>query len=295
MPNHWLHALVCGVFVVNSAALADSISTVGQVTVLDSPPASVAHGALTSDQTAYVFFEGETVLSAPLQVDISEPGVYTTVAGLTPAEIPAGTAVDSYFFTDEPVTVPASGERTYLAGITFSTEILGVIVETPDLDDSDAELGAPGTSYPPPTDLYSGLELNTPGCSGSTCGDDAVRVTANDETIDIRSLVRESAEDQVRILTLAVPEPGTVVLGSLGLLFYAIVRRLSGRGSGSARMIKPSRRNDEAPELLTTGRGLPVGVGELPGGHHFISQPEYGVRAGWGKRGRRCEYIGSEC
>lgn len=232
MPKHYLCALAVGLLGAHGIALADTISTAGQVTLLSNAPASVVHGALVSDQTGYLFFESEEVLSAPLSVDISTPGVYTTVGSLTPSVIAAGTAIESYYYTDEPATVNPSGSREFLGGITFSTPVLGIIVETPTLNSTDAEVGDPATSYPPPTDLYSGLELNTPGCTTKTCGNDAVVLTANSQTVDIRSIVNLMAEDQVRIIVAApetppmAPEPGTILLAPLALLlFYPAWRR----------------------------------------------------------------------
>src|SRR4051812_23641876 len=63
-----------------------------------SAPSSVRFGALTSDTTMFVFDERQNVtLAAGITVDITQPGVYTASAQLTPGTITAGTVVSSHF------------------------------------------------------------------------------------------------------------------------------------------------------------------------------------------------------
>jgi hypothetical protein len=208
--------LVCIVFSANASSL---VATSGQVTFLSSPPASVASGGLQSNTTAYVFEESELTLTSPVDVDITTPGTYTTVASLTPGTIGAGTDVEVYMLESQPSSVPASPNdyQTYEGSLTFDTPVLGIIVETASLNNTDATLGAPGTVYPPPSDIYSGLDLNTPGCSGSTCGNDGVVLSINGNTVDF-GFVTNYSEDEIRIITAATPEPSGIAFTFLALL-----------------------------------------------------------------------------
>jgi hypothetical protein len=190
------------------------------VTVLTSPPASVAAGGLESDTTAYAFFENQLGLTSPLDVDISTPGKYNTVASLSPGTIDAGTLIDSYLVESDPATLPPGPDnyRTYAGSITFDTPILGIIVETANLRSTDPLLGASGTIYPASSDTFSGLDLNTSGCSGSTCGNDGLILSADQRSIEF-GFVTNFSEDQIRIITAAaVPEPAGAAFVFLGLL-----------------------------------------------------------------------------
>lgn len=214
-----LYSSLLGLFTLAVSANSSTItSSTGQVTVLGTAPASVAQGGLQSNTSAYVFMESQLVLTSPLNVDISTPGTYTTVTSLTPGTIDAGTFVDSFMLESQPSSVPDSpGDyRTYEGTITFNGPILGIIVETANLNSTDALLGAPGTTYPPPSDIYSGLDLNTPGCAGSGCGNDGVRLSVNGSTLSF-GFVTNYSEDEIRIITAATPEPAGIALTLLGL------------------------------------------------------------------------------
>jgi hypothetical protein len=209
------------------------VSTTGQVTVLGTPPADVASGGLQSNTTAYVFQESMLTLTSDLDVDVSTPGVYTTVSSLTPGTIDAGTSIVSYMLESQPSSVPPLPDdyRTYQGSLTFDEPILGLIVETTSLNNTDALLGAPGTTYPPPSDIYSGLDLNTPGCKGSSCGDDAVTWTITGNTIYF-DFVTNYSEDEIRIITAATPEPGGIAFVLIGLLLclgLKFARRSAGK------------------------------------------------------------------
>ena len=232
MRNYKLGILIAGFLAAGGVGFASSISVAGQISVLPSAPPSVVHGAIVNDQTGFVFFEDEVVLFSPLTVDISSPGTYASTTTLTPGVIDAGTTVDSYFFEDEPASMPATGYSTFTGSITFPTQILGIIINTTNLAVSDPPLGAPGTAYPSAADIYSGLELNVPGCSGATCGNDAIVLSADRKTVTIFSVVNTDEEDDVRILVSSsqaqtstpVPEPSGAVLAGLGLLFVIIIQ-----------------------------------------------------------------------
>jgi hypothetical protein len=211
--------LIGSLGLVLSANASTLVSTAGQVAVLAAPPLSVALGGLESNTNAYVFQESEFTLESPVSTDISMPGDYTTVLSLTPGTIAAGTPVDVYMLESQPASAPRGlSYRTYQGSLTFNEPILGIIVETTGLRSTDATLGASGTLYPPMTATYSGLELNTPGCHGSTCGNDSVVLSANRETVNFDFVTNVSEVDEIRIITAATPEPGGIALTLLGLL-----------------------------------------------------------------------------
>jgi hypothetical protein len=196
------------------------VSTAGQVAVLAVPPLNIAVGGLESNTTAYVFQENALTLASPVSTDISMPGTYLTVGSLTPGTIAAGTPVDVYMLESQPASAPFGGPsyRTYQGSLTFNEPILGIIVKTSGLRSTDTPLGYPGTIYPPMTSTYSGIELNTPGCKGSKCGNDAVILSANGETVNFDFVTNVSEVDEIRIITAATPEPGGIALTLLGLL-----------------------------------------------------------------------------
>jgi hypothetical protein len=224
--RNWSLGLVCLACSANASTL---VSTTGQVIILGTPPASVASGGLQSNTDAYFFQESQLILSSPLDVDITEPGTYTTVAELTPGTIAAGADIDSYMLESQPSSVPPAPNnyQTYVGSLTFNSPILGIIVETASLNATDALLGAPGTVYPPPSDLYSGLDLNTPGCSGSTCGNDALTLSVNGDTLNF-DYVTNYSEDEIRIITAATPEPRGIAFICLALLPFLGLKSVRG-------------------------------------------------------------------
>jgi hypothetical protein len=126
-------------------ATAGIVSTTGQVDLLSSPPASVKPGQLQSNTDIFAFTEQTDIkLSSAVNVDITSPGTYTTDASLTPGTISAGTSVASYFLHSD----PQNNDSIYDGSVTFSTPILGVIVLSGTLSNSDVQLGATGTAYP---------------------------------------------------------------------------------------------------------------------------------------------------
>ena len=76
---------------------------------------------------------------------------------LTPSTLSAGTPVDSYFLYSDPIGQPHK-LFPYVGTLTFSTPILGVMVQQSTLDSTDATDGAPGTAYK--IGLGDGLENN---------------------------------------------------------------------------------------------------------------------------------------
>ncbi len=143
-------------------------------------------------------------------VNLSAPGTADAANNFNPSPttIAAGTKADIFFFHSDPV---GNGPENYAGSVTFSTNILGVIVTSALLDATDASLGHPGTLYP--TGLAArGLE-NT----------DTATLSADDRTLTF-NFTTTAAVNEVRVLT-AIPEPPTLVLGGTGAAILLVFGR----------------------------------------------------------------------
>jgi hypothetical protein len=180
-------------------------------------PASLYVNALESDTTAFAFLERTgKILQAPLSVDASRPGTYSSTATLSPGTIAENTEVDSTIVHVDPV-----GTHSWLnfsGSLTFSGDILGVIVLSGTLDQSDSILGGAGVTYFE-NNAYRGLEL-TPAKDSFTISADLHTVAFN--------VMTGGLEDEIRVLTSstfsspssslqATPEPDTISFLALGL------------------------------------------------------------------------------
>lgn len=134
------------------------------------------------------------------QQDVTLAGDVAVYGG----SIAAGTVVSSHYVWFDPERV-----RNGLADITFDGRILGVIIERPGLQATEAELGLAGVTYEYPS--LVGLEF----------GDFASYVD-NVLTIDWRA---SSPGDHIRVITAAIPVPAAGGLLALGLLGLGALRR----------------------------------------------------------------------
>jgi uncharacterized repeat protein (TIGR01451 family) len=183
-------ALVAAVVLVASGvAVAGALitSSTGQLVKLTAPPADVRLDKLQNATAAVAFDERQgATLSAPVKVDYVNPGTYSVFsAGNT--QIPAGTVVDSHLIHSDPPSKNYTARRT--GSVTFSDQILGVIVTTSRLASSDAAVGAPGT-------LYSGSLF----LRGLESIEDKFTISADRLTLsfDIRTT---AVMDEIRVLT----------------------------------------------------------------------------------------------
>jgi hypothetical protein len=139
------------------------------------PPASVATGALESDQYVRSFAEryNQTLASN------------LTVGGTT---LPAGTKVNVYYLHDDHVGSD-NVAHTLTGSEWFGTKVLATATSAADLQATTAMFAAAGTSYPTGTD--QGLEF-----------DDSVTKYVDQTGVNY-TLNSWSASDAVRIITLA--------------------------------------------------------------------------------------------
>jgi hypothetical protein len=177
------------------SALAEVQTTSGGVVEI-APPPSVLIDALESDTEIRAFNEIQDVtLSGDVEVNISLPGTYDGSIALTPTTIGTGSAVCSHLLHADRV-----GSEAYVrvsGSVTFSSDILGVIVLAPELNASDGILGAAGTLYPTGSDTRD-LELSST--------EDSVTLESNLRTLTV-NLRFGQVVDQIRVLTAARPVP----------------------------------------------------------------------------------------
>ncbi len=214
-----LAALAAGLATARAdVVLVNPITAHFNANLVPAPPSTVQEALYGG---ANVFEEQHDVLlGAPLQVDISDPGipgVYSTGDSYAPGVIPAGTRVSSFFIHYDTPGVNV-GEGEFL--INTDADILGVILTDNLLDASDPILGNAGTIYP------TGLQLRGT-TSDPTEGNDKVTVgffnDVTSRTLIINMQVG-AVLDQIRVIT-AVPEPSGIVLAAMALGSLALFAR----------------------------------------------------------------------
>jgi len=169
-------------------ALTSSIIYASSNVDVITPPESVFPGLFENDSHASIFQEANSVtLVDEVAVDISVPGVYADSSSLSPTNIMIGALVDSYFVHFDPLL---SGPKRINVMLTFSSEILGIVVSPPGFQQTSI-FKAPATRYP----AFGGLplELSTTDSEVS----DRIRWEGNTITLDLRTT---SSIDNVRII-----------------------------------------------------------------------------------------------
>jgi hypothetical protein len=170
--------LVVGVLValVGAAPAAAHVTAVSGNVELVSAPADARSGQLESSTDAQTWDEAQDyTLASDLTID--SPSTFAASG-----TIPAGTVIDSHMIHADRNS-GVSGTETYTGTVTFSTPVLGVILNTADLDQSDF-LGA--------STLYSTVNR------GSDHGSDTVSVSADATTVTFHTF---GAVDEARVIT----------------------------------------------------------------------------------------------
>ncbi len=204
-------ACCCLLLALLTAQSAAGIAGVGGGVRVIAPPASTRIGDPPESSTeVFAFVEREDyVLPVDVHLDISVPGYYASLLDQTPATVPAGTTVNSYYLFLDPVG--SSGTGSASGWVAFDEDVIGVILAvTRDDSWADAALGHPGTLYPADGNPFRGCEL----------GADIVTLEQDRRTFTVNRYVTTFA-DHARVLT--VPEPATLALLAFGGL--ALIRR----------------------------------------------------------------------
>ena len=198
-----------------SVACASIVSTSVNVTQI-AQPADAQLNVLPSTPSAFAWNEAQDfVLTSPLIVNASAPGLYDNTADLVNSTIPIGTHISSHYIHFDS---PGSGTATISnATVTFNAIIIGVIcintsAADANLDDSDY-LGAPTLfTHAEPA---RGLEFSA--------NFDNFRISPDQHTIFF-NLGITSPGDFIRVITM-VPAPGAAALAAGALTIVGRRRR----------------------------------------------------------------------
>jgi len=210
----------CVALIATGNAHAGLLNPTGAVSIVI-PPSDVSEGAFESNTEIRAFAERQNVLlTEDLLVNILNPGTSPDGDGpnLSPGDIPSGTRVSSYllhFDTLEPSPDPIMAVGT----ISFSTDILGIIVNSGRLSSTDSVVGLSELVYPGGGNR--GLEFNLDGG-----GLDSITLSEDRRTVSV-TFRNNQATDQVRVITV-VPEPSSLVIlamGTAGIFCIGLVRR----------------------------------------------------------------------
>ena len=165
-----------------------------------SPGPDFVPGKFEDNEHMTVFLERrKTVTSAPIQVDLSDPGEFRKLRLTAGPVIPAGMTVNSYLIQLDPVGLLEKKDpdkRQARGQITFSRPILGLIASGKKLLATDAALGHPKGDY---GNLPRGIE---PPKENASSGKDSLVLAADQRTL-VLNFSAGSAVDQIRVLVEA--------------------------------------------------------------------------------------------
>jgi len=208
---------------VSVPAYSSIVSITGAVSIISPPADAQVNSVLESDTVAPLFTERTSlVLGSNLVVDFTSTGLQNSNPVGPLPNILAGTDVNSYCLVTDPIGSDANNNRNFSGSITFNTDILGVIALDPEFASSNSILGNPGTLY-----SASGVQLEMGAPDNFT-------ISADRRTISF-AFSSNTAADDLRIVTSAVPEPTSMIpmlTMVLGVGFVA--RKRISRGLGPA-------------------------------------------------------------
>jgi prepilin-type N-terminal cleavage/methylation domain-containing protein/prepilin-type processing-associated H-X9-DG protein len=139
-------------------------------------------------------------LPQAVQVDISQPGYYSSNGQRTPTSIPAGTVVDVFYIHYD--SQGNQGASIYDGRIDFSREMLGLITNTGTLNQTDPTIGKPGVTYP-----------TGQNARGYEWGAEQIEVTDDMRTFILHQFRISFPGENTRFVT----EPGALTGSSYGM------------------------------------------------------------------------------
>ncbi|MFG0328446.1 MAG: hypothetical protein ACF8PN_00990 [Phycisphaerales bacterium] len=200
------------ILISTSNAQADIVGVTGSIEVVEEMPASLELHQFESSTRVPAMHESRVFLEDGVAVDFTAEQLYSGEEQLTPGEVGAGMWVDSYLLHIDPV----ANELVFNDGsITFDGDVLGVILLTQTLADTDPILANPDTIYS--DNYWRGVEL------GDHSPLDWLSLSEDRRTITLHAGT-DSAMDEIRILT-EVPAPGAGAALFAGLALAGRRRR----------------------------------------------------------------------
>jgi len=197
----------------------DDFVWIDDMKLFASTPTDVSGDQTQSIDGIEVFVERTLRLTSDLAVDRLTPAG-TTIgpnAASDGSVIPEGALVTSHFVHFDPNAT--SGGVTAQGTFTFDDPIAGVIFTVGELDATDDLLGLDSVFYPSDggTTAYRGAlgEAN-----------DLMVISPDGRTMDLTLFVgtgQTGAVDQFRVLTMAVPEPSSLLLSIVAVVLGAVV------------------------------------------------------------------------
>jgi hypothetical protein len=211
---------LCALAVTAWAKVTGYVSGTTGAVSYTSAAANVTPGATQSNSTISVFYEKSLALPAGgVTVDRTATGIVTATGDLSNTVIPSGTFISSHYLHFDAVT----GGTNLTGSVTFSEDILGVIVTQANLDGSNAALGRAGAIYPSAV-ADVGVELP----------DDVFTISPDRRTLTVNLKAAGGVPlDNIRVIVAQQPLPGVsptgmillVLVLSLAGLFFVMRRR----------------------------------------------------------------------
>ena len=184
----------------STLASAEIISFGGAVIDVTGSVTNSRVGMLESNTDIHVWNERQDyVLPMALWADLDGmPGTFLSPAALGNFKISAGTAVDSHFVHFDQI---GPGTTVLSGDLSFPNEIIGVIITCDRLDVSDGVVGDPLVIY---DDCWTNSRRT---CDWDPGYAEGIQISSDRRTIAFK-LITSNAQDEIRILTKALPDGG---------------------------------------------------------------------------------------
>jgi hypothetical protein len=214
-----------------AAVVPDGVVSFNTNIVFQPSPSSLLSGSLESNSHAFGFVEKiNFALVQALPVDIRPTPPYEHDYILTgdtnPGNLALGTKVNSYFIHYDPVgSSDVSIHNPGTIHIEFLAPIIGIqVTRLRQGNAASSQLHLAGVTYETRDSTQYGVELD----SGANSFPDWIHVI-DPYTVDIRLHSSLANIDDLRILTVGTPEPGSLILlgSGLGAVLFGLRRRRS--------------------------------------------------------------------
>jgi uncharacterized repeat protein (TIGR01451 family) len=189
--------LICFMALIATSAQGAIIGTTGDVDDTQLIPVSLVTGAYESDASIFIFAEQQAfALTGDLTLDIDASGLYQLETDLTGGTIPSGTKVNSYIMHFD--KVGGAGDLSLAGSVTFDRDVLGIIILTENLDNSDDAVGDAGTQYESDSPDPQWHDFREPELNGQ----DTIDLSGDKRTVTVAWFTAQ-AIDEIRIIEQA--------------------------------------------------------------------------------------------